>query len=267
MSFLNNLGKGFIRSVVNQVGRDGGKVISNNIYGDKHSTSIKNTNIGTQNFSSENNTDIIDRAELLKQGFKKEFLSSSILENIFLGIGSFVLPIIGTIYWLIIGFKNLFKTKTQFYIYQQQAVYKSDKRYSTGSRLNGYKNVKAYAPKTVEATKSERIIYIIKGFISLVLAYSTFMFWHEIYTNWNSNEEINVEIQEEKNIGITMRFTDLYKEPSKESEKIESIYTTDTITLLNETKTDIDSVTTWYKVKYNDNSGWVYNKKKKLNKQ
>ena len=41
MGFITQLGKGFIRSAVNQVGRDGGKVISNSLYGDAHSTPIR----------------------------------------------------------------------------------------------------------------------------------------------------------------------------------------------------------------------------------
>ena len=50
MSFLNNLAKGFVRSAVNQVGRDGGKVISNKIYGNQHSTPINiNGNIPIEN--------------------------------------------------------------------------------------------------------------------------------------------------------------------------------------------------------------------------
>jgi len=40
MKFLTQLLKGFVRSGVNQVGRDGGKVISNKIYKGKHSTPI-----------------------------------------------------------------------------------------------------------------------------------------------------------------------------------------------------------------------------------
>jgi hypothetical protein len=41
MSFLIQLLKGFIKSGVNQVGRDGGKVISNKVYGNKHSSPVK----------------------------------------------------------------------------------------------------------------------------------------------------------------------------------------------------------------------------------
>ena len=42
-SYINSLAKGFVRSTVNQVGRDAGKVISNNIYGEQHSTPYRNT--------------------------------------------------------------------------------------------------------------------------------------------------------------------------------------------------------------------------------
>ena len=52
MSFINNLAKGFIRSAVNQVGRDGGKVISNKIYGNSHTTPFhitENNNINSSN--------------------------------------------------------------------------------------------------------------------------------------------------------------------------------------------------------------------------
>lgn len=41
MSFLKNLGKNFLKSAVNQVGRDGGKIVSNNLYGTSHATPVK----------------------------------------------------------------------------------------------------------------------------------------------------------------------------------------------------------------------------------
>lgn len=39
--FAKQLAKGFVRSAVNQVGRDGGKVISNKVYGDRHSKPVR----------------------------------------------------------------------------------------------------------------------------------------------------------------------------------------------------------------------------------
>lgn len=44
MGFGKNLVKGFVRSAVNQVGRDGGKVISNQLYGDAHSVPHRSVN-------------------------------------------------------------------------------------------------------------------------------------------------------------------------------------------------------------------------------
>lgn len=45
-SFINELAKGFVRSAVNQVGRDAGRVVSNNIYGDAHSIPHRNVSTG-----------------------------------------------------------------------------------------------------------------------------------------------------------------------------------------------------------------------------
>ena len=45
-SFINGLAKGFVRSAVNQVGRDAGRVVSNNIYGDAHSIPHRNVSGG-----------------------------------------------------------------------------------------------------------------------------------------------------------------------------------------------------------------------------
>jgi len=52
-NFLNNLLKGFVRSAVNQVGKDGGKVISNQIYGNNHATPVNITSTNT----TQTNTD------------------------------------------------------------------------------------------------------------------------------------------------------------------------------------------------------------------
>ena len=45
-SFINELAKGFVRSAVNQVGRDAGRVVSNNIYGDAHSIPHRTVSAG-----------------------------------------------------------------------------------------------------------------------------------------------------------------------------------------------------------------------------
>ena len=70
MSFILQLLKGFIRSGVNQVGRDGGKVISNKVYGDKHNTPLK---ILTEEETNQKDLLITDICELLKMD-KETFL-------------------------------------------------------------------------------------------------------------------------------------------------------------------------------------------------
>ena len=263
MSFLNNLAKGFVRSAVNQVGRDGGKVISNQVYGDAHATPIRGTGSGNGKAEfinkyakiPENNS----RGALLTAGYEADIFKTGFWSNFFALIGSFILPFIGALYWLIIGLRNIFKTKTEFYGYDKKSVYKADKRYKTGRRHEGFAKVKVYADKPVLATKSERIIYILKGSFALLFAYGIFMFWYSIFKNWDSSEDMKIEIVESEKIGIAKTFTDLKKEPNKESETLLSIFSKDTIQLLEETKINADSTEIWYKVKYKDNEGWTSN--------
>ena len=75
MGFLSNLGKGFIRSAVNQVGRDGGKVISNNIYGNAHATPVRRVGEETQThsqtqFVEEENLSVNDREKAISEGYR-----------------------------------------------------------------------------------------------------------------------------------------------------------------------------------------------------
>lgn len=59
-NFTEDLAKGFVRSAVNQVGRDGGKVISNSIYGNAHSTPIRGIGKNTHNqFFDESTNEVI----------------------------------------------------------------------------------------------------------------------------------------------------------------------------------------------------------------
>lgn len=53
MGLLSQLGKDFVRSAVKQVGRDGGKVISNQIYGDAHSSPVRGVGDPQYSFESE----------------------------------------------------------------------------------------------------------------------------------------------------------------------------------------------------------------------
>src|SRR5690606_32163822 len=130
MSFLNNLAKGFVRSAVNQVGRDGGKVISNQVYGNAHSTPIRvisNNQSQTQN---------IDTSNLIEE---KEYIWVKFFWAIII---SGLLPILGGLIIIYRGFVNYNRKLVKMYRTENQSVYASDKRYKSGRRYEGTKQVK-----------------------------------------------------------------------------------------------------------------------------
>lgn len=174
MSFINQLAKGFVRSAVNQVGRDGGRVISNKVYGNRHAAPIRMTggDVGTMEAPPLPDGYMI-RDDLYKNGYKEELMSSRFWTYFFMIIGSFLLPIIRTIYWIITSVKYFRKQETTFFRYDSVPVMKADRRYKTGVRVDGYQQVKAYAPNTVPAIQSERNVYLLKGFLALVIALLT----------------------------------------------------------------------------------------------
>lgn len=158
MSFLNNLAKGFVRSAVNQVGRDGGKVISNKIYGNQHSTPINiNGNIPIEN--SEN---------LFEE---KEYIYIKLMWACVL---SAIIPIIGGLIVVYRGYVNNKKITKKMYKLEKQAVYKSDQRHKTGKRFEGYQQIKV--PIEIEIDENQKnknkvksIGYFIIGFLSILV--------------------------------------------------------------------------------------------------
>lgn len=126
MSFISNLIKGFIRSAVNQVGRDGGRVISNNIYQNNHSTPISSTNI-LQNI---NNVE-----EVAQHQQERINTSNNIIKYIIAFIFTYSLPIIGSIITIVYGAIKMGKTTKNVYKTEQKRVQIADKRYKGGYRL------------------------------------------------------------------------------------------------------------------------------------
>ena len=66
-SFATQLAKGFVRSTVNQVGRQTGNLISNNMYGNAHSVPYRNA-------GGNNNADNIILSEALEEQTKPEYV-------------------------------------------------------------------------------------------------------------------------------------------------------------------------------------------------
>lgn len=128
-SFINGLAKGFIRSAVNQVGRDAGRVVSNNIYGDAHSIPHRNVSAGGAGR-------ITGVGKVEDEGVQP--IVPSVGAAWFWGFVGFVFSIIGGVVLLIIGYRKLKNKHTAYgWQYTSQAVYVADNRYKRGERYDG----------------------------------------------------------------------------------------------------------------------------------
>lgn len=163
-NFAKELAKGFVRSTVNQVGRDAGKVISNNVYGDRHSTPHRNVS---------GNSRIVDHGEIEDE--QMQVIEPSTKKAVMWCIVGFMFSFIGSIVLLIVGFNKLKNKHTvEAWQYQSQAVYVADGRYKSGMRYDGHnltrRKIKIEASE-YEVEQNEKIakIYLWTGFITFVL--------------------------------------------------------------------------------------------------
>ncbi|MEO6131984.1 MAG: hypothetical protein ABIQ02_09045 [Saprospiraceae bacterium] len=193
MGFVNNLARGFVRAAVNQVGRDGGKFISNKVYGNRHSTPIRiarepdiHQGSEIQPETDEINIPPSSREELLSEGYKTDYFNSSEWAYPFILLGSIILPIIGPLYWIIVGSRNLFQDRTKFYTFDQEPVFTSDRRYKTGVRQAGFRSVKRYSDAVISPSGNERFVYLVKGIVALILALSILYLQYEVYQGLKS---------------------------------------------------------------------------------
>lgn len=260
MSFLSQLAKGFIRSAVNQVGRDGGKVISNKVYVDSHSTPIRVTSGNNQgagvinepvspNYSSVS----AGRAELEANGYQPEPLYSSFVLYILMFIGACILVFIGPLYFLIKGVMYLTKKETTFNLYGSQAIYVADRRYKTGKRVDGHKTVKKDTIK-VPATPSERSSYITKGALSMVvfLIFAAFYGFIMIVDTEASENQNNVPTEPTTASAVitAQHGLNMRSEGNQSASVISNIPKGDTVRI-------ISNKDGWYQVNFQEKEGWV----------
>lgn len=161
MGFFNNLGKGLIRSAVNQVGRDAGRVVSNQLYGDAHSTPYRRVGYESKCFMDE------DSEELLYEQYKyPNFIIHCLIAFLFNAFGGIAL--------LLYGF-NL-RNKTNIVRGKKVFTYKTyvtDNRYKNGLRYNGNitHSVPFRRPATDEQMEKNKKItrnYLIAGVVLII---------------------------------------------------------------------------------------------------
>lgn len=156
-SFGMQLAEGFVRSTVNQVGRQTGNVIANNIYGDAHSTPFKIITEANKNVYL---TEPIE--EPTEYQFDKPiYVLWFLLYFIFWPIS------------IIYGIYLYFSKKVNCYNFSTHEAYVEDRRYKTGVRSVGIRTIKnnisfpidECSEELVEQKKKAALIILSPGII------------------------------------------------------------------------------------------------------
>lgn len=256
MSFINSLFKGFIRSAVNQVGRDGGKVISNKVYGDSHSKPIRIVDNSHKQSKAhiESREKLISRGDVEAEGLKAMPVKLNIGNTIFGFIVSLFIPLVGSLYWLYKSLSSILTKSIPFYNISQVGIYKQDRRYKTGRRLEGYRTVKQKTNIKADPTDKEKSQLKLKAIIYLILAaivgFAQYSFFYENvnHTNASKNEMDFKYALVSSNSGLNLR-----SDSSINATIITSIPNKDTVKIINGTEK-------WLLVNYKEKEGWVSKK-------
>ena len=186
-----------LRSAANQFARDGGRVLSNAMYGDAHSTPIRrvggsNNTQGSQ-FSSANGEDV--SAEEMRQwckenGMHLKISRTSVSQVVGMAIlGAMPILITGIVCGPAFIFASLrrvwyFFTADAQYAKQAMVANKiPDRRYSQGYRIEGYR--KGYEIIEIPPTIRERLWHLLIAIIYALIGIGI------IYWNYIAFEYIN----------------------------------------------------------------------------
>lgn len=166
-NFINQLAKGFVRSAVNQVGRDSGRVISNTIYNGQNYVPV---------------SDVTEPSQTRHQS--GDFPSNAYSKTVPFTTGKIVwlvvlcifFNIIGSIGVLIYGIAKYFTTSDKMVWQESVPMYASDRRYKSGQRYMGSSEVKKSvvvnaSPEAIAINKRNgKIAMIIGGAFTLLIA-------------------------------------------------------------------------------------------------
>lgn len=159
-SFGTQLFQGFVRSAVNQVGRDGGKVISNRVYGNSHSSPIRGIS---------NHQKVEIEGRVISEDFSAEPWFSS--KWYFYLLYPISLTFFFWLLWplaIIRGVELITRKYTEVKVPFNEPVYVSDRRFSDGKRFVG--NQTRYQTYKVESPPEHIRKHRIKGIFFLTLS-------------------------------------------------------------------------------------------------
>lgn len=139
-SFLKQLSKSFVRSAINQVGRDGGRVISNQLYNGKNYVPV--ANVGQQSGQIQQS---FNSAQLLSDIPNNAIVSIkpfSSCKLFILGFISFVSFPLGSLCVFIYGLMKFCDTMMTVEWISKEPQYTEDRRYKSGVRCVGVVEIK-----------------------------------------------------------------------------------------------------------------------------
>jgi hypothetical protein len=213
MGFISDLGKGFVRSAVNQVGRDGGKVISNTLYGDAHATPIRKVGSSDTSVSGTDELEVASdpyqiRQEAEEQGYKVSLYRYSIITVI---LWSTLIILVTTVLYpysvfvllgfLLYSFKIPFaksiKMRGTFFVSQ----YTSDRRTRTGTRYVGTQRVEKEieVPRLAQDTSALLKKFILRIVYIIAIAIASHYCWIAINDKSTQKIETNAETGQPNN--------------------------------------------------------------------
>lgn len=127
-SFISNLAKGFVRSAVNQVGRDGGRVISNKIYNGQNYVPVDTPQQSSQPMSNGAYAQIPDNAAYANPALSSgKYILLVFLSLLFFPIGTFGVFVFGLVRYNKTDMKVTWEEMQHQYIVRR---YKSGQRYA-----------------------------------------------------------------------------------------------------------------------------------------
>lgn len=168
------------------------------------------------------------------------------------------IPYISVLFWIFIGLRNVFRTRT--YFFQYKSFYRYQSNLNVSFKISPFLRIES--ENYAKATKNERIIYIAKGLYCFLLAWVMVYYSEWVVSVINSKKEkINLEIVDNERGITTYHYGTYYlkTEPKLRSQNIENmVFHDDTLTILETRKTEKDTI--WYLVKKDEKTqGWIYN--------
>lgn len=174
-SFGMQLAEGFVRSTVNQVGRQTGNVIANNIYGNAHSTPFKIITEANKN---------VYLTEPIEEPTEYQFDKPIYILWFLLYFIFWPIPIIYGIYLYM-------NNNVKCYNFSTHEAYVEDRRYKTGVRTVGIRTIKnnisfpidECSEELVEQKKKAALI-ILSPVIAVCVLFIIFSLFVSITTNF-----------------------------------------------------------------------------------